>query len=1251
MYEIIIVLLVLIIIKYTEIYYIIKKLPNKIKIAICKNSNILIIKLIRFLNKKHLKIIKRLGNQAIDNPNKYEVLSPNEKSDINGYSEMLQIAFKTPGTNNIAITGSYGSGKSSFLRTFENRYKEWDYLHISLATFEEAKNMEKNNVNQTTEEAKNMEKNNANQTSEEIIKKEKQHQLIERSILQQIFYKEKDKTIPFSRFKRIINIKKSSLIFHSILLAILILYSVTMLFPLKVEKLFTFDLKSELKQYSLMFWLIPFITIYYFYKIIQYFTGLKVSKFNIKSGEFQIDNKDKTSILNEHLDEILYFFEVTSYNVVIIEDLDRFDSTEIFIKLRELNTLINNSKDINRRIRFVYAIRDDMFKDKDRTKFFEFIVPIIPYINSNNSFLKLKEKFKKENISEDFLRNVALRINDMRLLLNISNEYKIYKYKINSNSLSEERLLAMIIYKNFYPLEFAKLHINEGNVAEIFNKRIEIITLKVKELASKIKEKQTEINEYEAKIEDEKSKSIDELRMVYILNIFKFNDSKNREYILLSDGSSYYISNFKDLLQNEVFYKVKNEEKQFNFKNIENEINNEYTYNQREEIILNQNNKNLENLKQDLRNLKDKENKIKKYTISEIAKEDDTEIFKNIENEDLLKFLLRDGYIREDEYHNYISYFFKGGLSYKDREFVLSVKDDKPLNNEYELINKKEVLIHLTSKDFEVKAILNYSLLDYIIENNIKDDKFDNFISVLVKNEECKDFIFNYINFTNNLNEFINIITDRWVRIWFYIYKESQFTEDKKAIYFRILFDHLGIKLINLNIEDSLKEYIETSSGLPEIDKSNDNFEKLIYKLKVKYKYIEDYKKNPLTFDFIYKNDLYCINKDMISIIVKSKTTISLEELNNSHYSSIQKSELNELRLYIKQNINEYIENVFLQIETNTQEDEEYIMELLNNEDLEFENKQSIIKKEETIILNISKIEDKELWEFLFRENKITANWKNILYYYQYKEQQLNEIIIDFISNKENYKQLSNNMIYNEEEFEEKVIENLSLHLITFNELNDECYSYITKSLYRYSNLLTKLTNEKIDILLKNNKLGLTQENINYLKEHYSNKQIVLFENLKEDLLKEDNKFTLDENDYIEIFKSTKFSIDEKMTIINKLDLNIFDNEDILKLVINIYLEGNIEIPNELLSKLFDKVSLEDSLKLLIKQIPKLEEEQIKRLLVRFAEPYDKLSEQLGESFEFENTEINKNLLTALKNKGIIKNMKLKKKEIVVCSK
>lgn len=95
--------------------------------------------------------------------------------------------------------------------------------------------------------------------------------------------------------------------------------------------------------------------------------------------------EDDESIFNKNMDEIVYFFEETGYDTVFIEDLDRFESTEIFIKLRELNTILNNYEQIKKRIAFVYAIRDDIFVKDERTKFFDFIIPVIPIINSTNS--------------------------------------------------------------------------------------------------------------------------------------------------------------------------------------------------------------------------------------------------------------------------------------------------------------------------------------------------------------------------------------------------------------------------------------------------------------------------------------------------------------------------------------------------------------------------------------------------------------------------------------------------------------------------------------------------------------------------------------------------------------------------------------------------------------------------------------------------------------------------------------------------
>ena len=80
------------------------------------------------------------------------------------------------------------------------------------------------------------------------------------------------------------------------------------------------------------------------------------------------------------------------------------------MKLRELNEILNGYEVLNKRgkITFVYAVRDDLFKkEAERTKFFDFIIPVIPVINSTNSdevmktILKIGEQYVKDNERPD----------------------------------------------------------------------------------------------------------------------------------------------------------------------------------------------------------------------------------------------------------------------------------------------------------------------------------------------------------------------------------------------------------------------------------------------------------------------------------------------------------------------------------------------------------------------------------------------------------------------------------------------------------------------------------------------------------------------------------------------------------------------------------------------------------------------------------------------------------------------------------
>ena len=431
---------------------------------------------------------------------------------------------------NIALTGPYGSGKSSVLISLmKDFHKGRNYLPISLAT------LQANEENNTIE--------SDDKTNDDEKRIENLNRKIEYSILQQLIYREKAETVPNSRFRRIVHLTKWELIKYP-LCAVLSLICFLVLFEpdfAKVESIYNFF--SWGYAWNLLFDFLAagclfvglFFTIRY---IFRSYSNSKLNKLNLKDAEIEV--VENNSIFNRHLDEILYFFQVTKYDVVIIEDLDRFGTPNIFLKLRELNQLINESKIVGRHITFIYAVKDDIFKDEERTKFFDYIITVIPVINPSNSKDKLKASLKAKGcdneISDDDLSEMAFFIQDMRILTNIVNEYKQYRDKLCANQgvqLNKTKLLAMIVYKNYYPQDFALLHRRQGKIYECINSKIYFISQALKVIEGK----ENNLKQQEQDYKKDLNLSKIDLRRLFLFNLWH---TISQNLMSIQIGNEYY---------------------------------------------------------------------------------------------------------------------------------------------------------------------------------------------------------------------------------------------------------------------------------------------------------------------------------------------------------------------------------------------------------------------------------------------------------------------------------------------------------------------------------------------------------------------------------------------------------------------------------------------------------------------------------------------------------------------------------------
>jgi hypothetical protein len=244
----------------------------------------------------------------------------------------------------------------------------------------------------------------------------------------------------------------------------------------------------------------------------------RMSITNITAGPAAIAlSKRENSYFDEYLDEIVFFFQRSKTDVVIFEDLDRFKDPHIFEALRELNTVLNDAEQLTRRpVQFVYALRDSVFDQLDssddtaspgrddasdrsaqpdylrrrswrvsassnRTKFFDLVIPIVPFLSLRTSRDLLRSQFLdvEPKPSDQVIDVVANYLTDMRLIKNICNEYVVYAKRLlpphGLDGLHADQLFAMTVYKNEHMEDYERIREGTSAIDQIFRAAKQVI--------------------------------------------------------------------------------------------------------------------------------------------------------------------------------------------------------------------------------------------------------------------------------------------------------------------------------------------------------------------------------------------------------------------------------------------------------------------------------------------------------------------------------------------------------------------------------------------------------------------------------------------------------------------------------------------------------------------------------------------------------------------------------------------------------
>lgn len=435
----------------------------------------------------------------------------------------------------ISFVGRYGAGKSSVLNKFEARNKR-AVLRLAISTLAPGEEGE----------------STTNRIQKEIVK--------------QLLYGASEKVGKNSRFNKIAVLSRRRAFMQS---AAVVLPLVGLAYIFGVLPHLKWPTAEDPICLRVVAWVAAVGLLTALVTVVRLLTHGRYDVKDVSAGGAALTLSEKPqTFFDKYIDEIVHYFAQEPKDVVIFEDLDRFEDPNIFEALRELNVLLNNTPERRRKrngnrlgrafaqvlgrmneewpgrletklpypragrvlglgepLRFIYAVRDSVFSQIDatpakpsskrsaailafapqgqnegptaiaepdldeaaaetlranRTKFFDIVIPVVPFISHRNArdlLVQLLDERDITGIDPRLVNTVAQHCTDMRLMRNMCNEYLVFAERLleppaptsTAPGLDATHLFALVVYKNFHLEDFENITRRDSDLDRLYD--------------------------------------------------------------------------------------------------------------------------------------------------------------------------------------------------------------------------------------------------------------------------------------------------------------------------------------------------------------------------------------------------------------------------------------------------------------------------------------------------------------------------------------------------------------------------------------------------------------------------------------------------------------------------------------------------------------------------------------------------------------------------------------------------------------
>lgn len=1076
-------------------------------------------------------------------------LAPNEDADPTGaYSAALTRATSSDRVMNIALTGPYGSGKSSIIRTFLKGYGR-PYLQISLAAFlpeaqpvaeADSGKQEGAQPEPTVLQSSNGPSSNGPKSNGGTVGKQE----IERSILQQMLYGADARRLPLSRFKRIEAPGP-----WSVLASLFMIVGAIACWHLFRNHDAVMS-GAYFRPFALANWfnLLAFVIAGGFlWRLTHHLYvasfGISLKSISLKDIEITSKTASEESVLNRHMDEIVYFFQSTPYDLVIIEDLDRFNNPEIFVTLREINSLVNANLAGKRHIRFLYALRDDMFVNTDRTKFFEIIIPVIPIVNSSNAIDMVLEQVRRLSIEErldaQFLREVSRYLNDLRLILNIFNEYAIYVKVLETggeNNLDANKLLAVLIYKNVFPRDFEVLHRGKGNLANVLRSHDASIARIEARYRAEIANLEQLIEQGERQL----STDVSELHRIYAMALVETVP----EHVNRIGLNRNMMIPFSALASHEQFEtiltapQVTIHSQQFGTQNLQigelqSKVDPHRTFAQRKEDVEKKSAAFREASQKQIRDLRGKLGAVRMTKFNETLRETQEDLDPLFDAfgaaAELARFLVLEGYL-DDTYYQYTSLFHSGRLSPSDNKFLILIRSYRTPEPDFQIDNTKEVIAAMRDEDFSRDYVLNVTIVDCLLgDPEVYTTQIKRLLDFISSDfSSCESFLASYYARGKAIPALISGLANAWAG-----FSTAALESSASLMHVAQIIGYLPASgLTRLGLRDqALTDFV--SDRLPDIlAQGIDVPPEQLTSLEIEVRDLAALETHPGIMRLVFNEGLFELSIANLDFIFPAILGIDdRERVHRQNYTALLEAGNAPLLKVVDERFDEYLRNVLNQLPDNRHESIDAMLHVIERDYLEHDVIVEFLDRQTGLLPSLDDV-SQMLHVAVLDIEKIEATWKNCMSFLGSAAYD-KAVLTRFFNSESTMRALAPHMMP-----DGKPGEALRTFITENAELEDKAYALYVQALPGQLDAFPRrLSAEKLAILVEHDAVTFSADSLSQLGDDPALGAAFVVRNIAAFLEVEGDCVLND--DFRQLLLEAKISDEHRLKIIRAMDLGL----------------------------------------------------------------------------------------------------------------